>query len=650
MKAATGSGLNARLFAITIVALLVASLAVSVIALRLFERNLVPELESKAQTIGRSVLAPIEKALGYRIPYEKLRGVDDLFAAAMRDNGELRYIAATDRQGKILYSYGNLPENWREGTVRAGSGGALAGAAYYDTQLPVRGPDGVAGFLHVGVDRAFISRALESMFFDVFIVFIVSVLIAFELLLFLITTSVSGPVHTLHGFFARVDQGGGRRAPLSWLWGKFSNAYFGAMHPPVATDGDGRSLSPASPRRSLVFIRTPLFLFAIAEELSRPFLPVYMRDLYRPVPGLSEEAVLGLPIAVFMAVVALIQPPAGYWSERVGRRTTFITGAALSCIGLAMTGFAGDLYQLLLWRIMVAAGYGIVFVACQGYVIDNTDTRSRAQGMAIFVGGIMAAAIAGPAIGGVLADRIGFRATFIVGAGLALLSVLFVLQFLGPDRHREHSVRRITWADALGVLGNFRFLALVVFGAIPAKMILTGFLFYLAPLYLTLLDSSQSEIGRVMMVYGIAMIVLSPLAARLADLYGHRVLFVALGGLISGLAMAGILREENFWMILWAVVGLGIGQSVSIAPQLALVSEVCAAECQRIGQGTVFGVFRLLERMGAALGPFAVAAMLKQWGYAWAMAGIGSIVAMAGILLALVFAFFPARTGREVQK
>ncbi len=649
MKAVTGSGLNARLFAVTIVALLVASLAVSVIALRLFERNLVPELESKAQTIGRSVLAPIEKALNYRIHYKALRGVDDLFAAAMRDNKELRYIVATDRKGRILHSYGRLPAAWADGAAPASAKGEQAGTSYYDTLLAIRGPDGTAGFLHVGVDRAFISQALQSMFFDVFIVFIVSVLIAFELLLFLITTSVSGPVHTLHGFFARVDQGGSGKAPLSWLWSKFSNAYFGAMQPPAASDDGGHSSSSAPPRRSLVFIRTPLFLFAIAEELSRPFLPVYMRDLYRPVPGLSEEAVLGLPIAVFMAVVALIQPPAGYWSERVGRRTTFITGAVLSCIGLAMTGFAGDLYQLLLWRVMVAAGYGIVFVACQGYVIDNTDSRSRAQGMAIFVGGIMAAAIAGPAIGGVLADRIGFRATFIVGAGLALLSVLFVLQFLGPDRRGRQAVRRITWADAVSVLGNFRFLALVVFGAIPAKMILTGFLFYLAPLYLTLLDSSQSEIGRVMMVYGIAMIIFSPLAARVADLYGHRVLFVALGGLVSGLAMAGVLRDESFWMILWAVVGLGIGQSISIAPQLALVSEVCAAECARIGQGTVFGVFRLLERMGAALGPFAVAAMLKQWGYAWAMVGIGAVVAVAGILLALAFLFSPARV-REARE
>jgi len=145
------------------------------------------------------------------------------------------------------------------------------------------------------------------------------------------------------------------------------------------------------------------------------------------------------------------------------------------------------------------------------------------------------------------------------------------------------------------------------------------------------------------------MIIFSPLAARMADLYGHRVLFVVLGGLVSGLAMAGVLRDESFWMILWAVVGLGIGQSISIAPQLALVSEVCTAECARIGQGTVFGVFRLLERMGAALGPFAVAAMLKQWGYAWAMVGIGAIVAVAGLLLVLAFLFSPARM-REARE
>ena len=48
----------------------------------------------------------------------------------------------------------------------------------------------------------------------------------------------------------------------------------------------------------------------------------------------------------------------------------------------------------------------------------------------------------------------------------------------------------------------------------PAKIILTGFLYYLAPMYLAHLGNSQSATGRIMMLYGLMMVLMTPLAAR----------------------------------------------------------------------------------------------------------------------------------------
>jgi len=48
---------------------------------------------------------------------------------------------------------------------------------------------------------------------------------------------------------------------------------------------------------------------------------------------------------------------------------------------------------------------------------------------------------------------------------------------------------------------------------------------------------------------------------------------------------------------------LGLGQAMSIAAQSALVSEHCREEIRVYGHDAVYGVYRLLERLGNALGP-----------------------------------------------
>src|SRR3546814_19492899 len=67
--------------------------------------------------------------------------------------------------------------------------------------------------------------------------------------------------------------------------------------------------------------------------------------------------------------------------------------------GLLATG----LWDLMAWRAVTGLGYAATFVACQGFVIESTGDRDRAQGTAMMVSGIMPADVCGPAIGGIVA-------------------------------------------------------------------------------------------------------------------------------------------------------------------------------------------------------------------------------------------------------
>ena len=91
------------------------------------------------------------------------------------------------------------------------------------------------------------------------------------------------------------------------------------------------------------------------------------------------------------------------------------------------------------------------------------------------------------------------------------------------------------------MLASWRFVGLAVFAAIPAKIILTGFLFYAVPLYLSRLGVSQAETGRIMMLYSLVIVFAGPWLSRFSDRNGYGRWMVFAGTLGAGLAM----------MILW---------------------------------------------------------------------------------------------------
>jgi MFS-type transporter involved in bile tolerance (Atg22 family) len=58
-----------------------------------------------------------------------------------------------------------------------------------------------------------------------------------------------------------------------------------------------------------------------------------------------------------------------------------------------------------------------------------------------------------------------------------------------------------------------------------------------------------------------------------------------------------------------------------------------------MGQTTVLGVFRILERVGSVAGPFLTAFLVATLGSAHAIAALGALVLASTVLLGLFFLF-----------
>ncbi|EIJ42221.1 arabinose efflux permease family protein [Beggiatoa alba B18LD] len=668
-----------RLFTFSIILLILSSAGISYFALQAFENELMPEINKKSVAVGNTINQVLLRTIHYGVPFENLEGVNALFTKVISDHPDIQYIALTNSTGETLYSVGTVDDKLRNYfhqlapnlSKRHESSQISLFDNFYNTTMPLWGDEQLIGVLHLGVDQKLVQRSLEEITYDILIVLLVSLLITFELLLFLITLNISTPIRLINNVLVRARYGNFSYTIANQSQdeiGRFVSAFnqliqkINLQYQAVSTQLDKLkdksmealrlvtlfreryTISGNEPykvsEKNLINIRIPVFLFMLAEELSRSFFPIYVRELYAPIIGLSQDIVIGLPISLFMLLVAVAMPLSGRWCDYYGSRRIFLIGLIPSTIGFIGTSLAFNLYDLLFWRSFSAFGYGMMFIACQGYIANNTTSVNRSQGVAMFVGAVMAASMCGPPIGGILADQIGFRAVFIMSAFLSVPAGIMVYLFLKDEVGNKETSKRAKPAsmwELFILFKNVRFVVLSFLSAFPTKFALTGFIFFLVPLYLHSLDNNQATIGRVLMLYGIAAILISPLSATLADRWKQKRLFVSIGGFIGAIGILLILYWQSTLAIVISVTLLGIAHAISLSPQLALVPDICPAETQRLGQATVISFFRLIERMGAVAGSLVAAIFVGLYGYTGAIVGIGLWILVSSCLFTLAF-------------
>jgi len=674
--------------AVTLVVMLVLA-ANALLSHRVFEKALAPQMAAKVTSVGTSIRGLVLRAVDAGIPFDGLYGVTSRFDEIKDEVPEVAYIAITDVEGHVMHRSAGDPDgaeaHFRSPAVLAllKSPQAVAPLARvggdYIVSLPIVAGEQPLGMLHLGVNVRFVDDIVLDMLYDVVVVLLVALFFTLELLHFLAGAKMEASLRTLgetfergaSGQFATPREGRGEQAfgalvkMMDATLARINAAYASLArdvdegrrvpaherHPGLAAAQGGLQALAARFRfgveapvqaqaddSQLAKIRAPLFMFILAEELTRSFLPGYVKELLVPVPGVSPQLLVGLPITLFMLIVAIGQPFFGVYCERVGHRRTMLQGAAIAALGFVASALAHSVVDLLLWRSLCALGYAMVFVAGQAYVLDYANPGNRARSFALFVGAIMAATVCGPSIGGILADNIGERFTFAVAAALAVGSMLVIRGLPGrsalPTSNRT-ATRLPKLAEIGSLMLNRRFMTVTGLAAMPAKMLLTGVCFYLIPLYVVSEGSTQAMAGRILMTYAVVMVLMAPLTAALATTRERMHALVGGGLLVSGLGGVLMLAGGAVGWVFVAVVLIGLGQSLSISAQSALVSEHCEAEVAQLGDGVVYGVYRLLERLGNAMGPMIAAALVLQFGYRTSFVAIGAAVALCGVAFML---------------
>jgi predicted MFS family arabinose efflux permease len=565
--------------------------------LRAFRDEFLAINQTKAETLMALLKEDVEFFFAKGLRLETLSGLDQLLGDIIAASPELRDIAVYDAQGRPAFVASHQGAfDYRTGAA-PGPGldpGPLEGRhdPRYRARVPLMREGEPHATLVANVSRQTMLRKLTEIFKDSATVLVISILFFVEMLI-------------LANLFIK-DQ-----------YAR-TNGTGGAGGPPA-----GQTPGPACPvpGAEVPFgaIRPAAFLFLLGIDMCISFLPLYMKTLPIPELGLSHEMVLGLPISVEMLFVGVALLATGPWIDRRGWHEPFWLGLGAALGGTVWSALAPDALHFIASRGLVGLGYGAFIMAAQGFIVRQTDRGSKAQGMAQLWAGVFAGSICGGAAGAMMAERVGFRPVLLAGTVILVCAGAYALTFLRRTMARPTfcaltsggpAKGHLTPARALRFLTNRDVFGLVALSSIPASLAFVGFMYYFSPIYLADLGQSQSDIGRVYMLYGVCLIYVAPYLAKFLDRAGNQKFLIFLSG------ATGCLGFTTYYFFggleATALTALLLGVSGSLDASRAFVLKLRASH--ELGEGTAMSLFNSVGRTGQIVGPMLFGWLLLTFG------------------------------------
>jgi MFS family permease len=189
-----------------------------------------------------------------------------------------------------------------------------------------------------------------------------------------------------------------------------------------------------------------------------------------------SDSQLGLLGTAFLLVYALAAVPFGFWGDRGTRKTVIGVGVAIWSLATLFTGFARTFAQLFISRAAVGIGEASYYPAGTSLISDYFPKDQRSRVMSIWGAGATVGIAVGYAGGGIIADKLGWRAAFFFAAVPGLIFALLAFTMREPLRGAMETTGKAVAKTADASLRKF--LELLKIPTLRATIIAQTLLFF----------------------------------------------------------------------------------------------------------------------------------------------------------------------------
>ncbi|CRM61113.1 MULTISPECIES: MFS transporter [Pseudomonas] len=286
----------------------------------------------------------------------------------------------------------------------------------------------------------------------------------------------------------------------------------------------------------------------------------------------------------------------GALADRFGARRLYLHGLLLFTLASLLCGLAGNGMTLVAARVLQGMGAAMLVPASLALInqayLDDPVGRAKAIGIWAGCGGIAMAA--GPLVGGVLIETLGWRSIFLANLPLGLIAIGLSARLAASAPQPRASVWR-----AVQLFGNRVFSACVAVSLVSA-LLLYGLMFLLSLYFQRTLGFSPLRTGAAFLPLTVMVSLGSLMAGELVRAFGSRWL---IGGALFSYAVGFTLllmsvSTPDYALIVvpMPLIGLAAGL-ITPAATAALMNGV-----QKEQAGVAAGILNTARQIGAALG------------------------------------------------
>ncbi|WP_229115884.1 MFS transporter [Parenemella sanctibonifatiensis] len=391
------------------------------------------------------------------------------------------------------------------------------------------------------------------------------------------------------------------------------------MTGPASSWRDRRQTSASLPRDVYV-LAIVAFLVMVGFGVVVPVLPPFVQSFG------GDNLAVGFAVSSFALMRLLTSPWVPKVVAALGARSTLGIGMFIVAASSALVGFAANYPQLVVFRAMGGIGSAMFTVSAMVLLVNASPANRRGRTMSFYQGGFLLGGMAGPAVGGLLA-QISLTAPFFFYAGTLTAAGVVALVLIRPTD--ATSAKRDTAVVPLRtLLGDSRYQAACVAGFANGWSSM-GVRNSLIPIFVvSTLMLEPAWTGYAFAIAAVVQTITLTQAGKWSDTLGRRPVMIA-GGLIAAGAMMAVPFVGSYWLLVVVLCFYGIAAALQGTAPAALVGDIAGGR-----SGPPFALWSMTVDFGSILGPLA-AGWLADHTSLYAAYGISAAFLALGALMAI---------------
>ena len=398
----------------------------------------------------------------------------------------------------------------------------------------------------------------------------------------------------------------------------------------------------------LVFVGLMLGMFvaSLSQTIVGPAMPRIVGEL----GGIEHYSWIA---TAAMLVSAVSVPVVGKLSDLYGRRWFYLGGLAVFMLGSILAGMAQGFWFLVFARAVQGLGMGTLMPLSQTIIGDIIPPRQRGKYQGIMGAVFGVTSIAGPLIGGVVTDHLGWRWLFYLTLPIGVAAFVFILKFLHLEKSEQHgkvdfagiltltpglviALLATTWGGGTYawtspiILGMYAVAAvfLIAFVVIETKVeepllpmhlllrpivalsvaasfaiavAMFGAIIYIPVYAQGVMGVSATQSGMILVPQSVAMILTSIIVGLLISKTGRYRPFLIAGGVVMVIGyvlLAALEYGDTQWHLTLAMIVIGLGLGLSMQVYTLIVQNAVA----RRELGTATAAIQFFRNIGSTVG------------------------------------------------